>query len=146
MAVVFISPKQRQKMFFLVITVMFILFLVVISLGVFLSKPSEVSTVLVFNKPKVDINMKIFDLDQFKNLQPFPEMQIQYSYKATTADNKSENGFISAVSIDQARALLQSMGLNASEIKESGIGRDNPFASYYQQSSAPAAGSIVTGR
>ena len=80
MAVVFISPKQRQKMFFMGITVMFLLFLIIISLGVFLSKPSEVSSVLVFNKPKVNIDMSIFDSDQFKNLQPFTEMETQYSY------------------------------------------------------------------
>ena len=139
MAVVFISPKQRQKMFFIGITVMFLLFLVVISLGVFLSKPKEVSPVMVFNKPKVNIDMKIFDSDQFKNLQPFPEMETQYSYKAFTKDNKPETGFISAVSIDQAKAILKSMGLNVSEVKEAEIGRDNPFAPYYPSVTTPTS-------
>jgi hypothetical protein len=132
MAVVFISPKQRQKMFFIVITAVFLVFLVVVFLGVFLVQPKEVSPTLVFNKPKVNVDMKIFDSDQFKNLQPFSEMQIQYSYKAITKDNKTEAGFISAVSIDQARTLLQSRYTDITEIKEAEIGRDNPFTAYYQ--------------
>jgi len=132
MAVVFISPKRRQRMFFLVITVVFLLFLVIISLAVFLSGPKEISPVLVFNKPKINIDMSIFDSDQFKNLQAFPEMETQYSYKATNKNNKQETGFISAVSIDQARTNLEGNGLTVSEIKEVELGRDNPFVSYYQ--------------
>lgn len=132
MAVVFISPKQRQKTFFLIITVMFLLFLAVISFVVFSSKPKAVSPVLVFNKPKVNINMDIFNSDQFKNLQPFTGIETQYSYKAVTKDNKPQVGFISATSIDQATQMLTERGLTVSEIKEAGIGRDNPFAPYYQ--------------
>ena len=120
------------------ITIMFLLFLVVISLGVFLSKPKEVLPALVFNKPKVNIDMSIFDLDQFKNLQSFPGMEIQYSYKAFTKKNKIETGFISAVSIDQAKTILEGMGLTVSELKEAEIGRDNPFTPYYQPVIAPA--------
>ena len=133
MAVVFISPKQRQKMFFMGITIMFLLFLAVISLGVFLSKPKEVSFGLVFNKPKVNIDMKVFDSDQFKNLQQFSQIEIQYSYKALTKDGKQKTGFISAVSIDQAKEMLEGLGLTVSELKEAEIGRDNPFTPYYQQ-------------
>ena len=118
MAVVFISPKRRQKMFFLVITVVFLLFLVVVSLAVFLSGPKEISPVLVFNKPKVNIDMSIFDSGQFKNLQAFPEMETQYSYKATNKNNKVESGFISAVSIDQARTNLEGNGLTGPSCKK----------------------------
>ena len=62
MAVVFISPKQRQRVFFLGITIVLLLLLILIFSGVFLSNPSEVSLVLVFNKPKVTYNI-INDLD-----------------------------------------------------------------------------------
>lgn len=119
-------------MFFTGITVMFLLFLAVIFSGVFLSKPKEFSPMLVFNKPKVNIDMSIFDSEQFKNLQSFPEMQLQYSYKAFTMNGKAENGFMTAVSIDQAREILISRGLTVTEIKEVQIGRDNPFIPYYQ--------------
>ena len=132
MAVVFISPKQRQKAFLVGITVVLMLFLVVISLGVFLAKPGDFSPQLVFNKPKVSIDTSIFDSDQFKNLQPFTDMQKQYSYKATTKDGKPQIGFVSADTIDHARNTLEAQGLTVSELKEVEVGRDNPFTPYYQ--------------
>jgi len=125
-------------MFFIVITLLLLLFLVAVSLGVFLAKPKEVPSSLIFNRPKVNIDMKIFDSDQFKNLLAFTEMEMQYSYKATTKDNKQQAGFISAVSIEKAGAILESMGLNVIEIKEAAVGRDNPFTPYYQTTTAPA--------
>ena len=130
MAVVFISPKQRQKMFFLGITVMFLLLLAVISLVVLLASPKEVPPVLVFNKPKVNIDMSVFDSGQFKNLQPFPEMEKQYTYVAVAKDGQTRTGLISAVSADQAKAVLTNIGLTVSDIKEAGIGRQNPFIPY----------------
>ena len=138
MAVVFISPKQRQKMFFVGITIVFLLVLIVISFGVFLAKPTEVSPVLVFNKPKVNIDMKVFNSDQFKKLQPFTEMQMQYSYQGTTSDGKSQSGFITATSIDEARTMLTSMGLTIIQLQEAEVGRDDPFTPYYQQVVTPS--------
>jgi len=120
------------------ITIIFLLFLAVVSFLVFMSQPKQVSSYLVFNRPKVNIDMKVFDSDQFKNLQSFTEMQNQYSYKATNAKNASEAGFISATSPDQARAILESTGLKVSELKQTQIGRDNPFTPYYQLAPAPS--------
>ena len=119
-------------MFFMAITIMLLLFLIVVSIGVFLSKPKAVISTMVFNKPKVYIDMKVFESEQFKNLKSFPEMNNQYSYTATTKNNKPEVGFISAESIDQARDMLQARGLAVSDIKEVEIGRENPFTPYYQ--------------
>lgn len=132
MAVVFISPKKRQRVFFMGITIIFLLVLVVISFGVFLAKPKEVPSVLVFNKPKVSIDMAIFDSDQFKNLQSVPIMEPQYSYIATTRNNKKVTGFVTAPSLEQAETTLEGRGLNVSELKEIEAGRDNPFTPYYQ--------------
>ena len=140
MAVVFISPKQRQKVFFLGITVIFLLFLVFISLVVFFSKPKQASTVLVFNKAKVSIDMAIFDLDQFKNLQPFTEMQTQFVYSAVTKDKKPVAGFITAASVNDAQKVLEGLGMTSINLKEAEIGRDNPFEPYYQ----PVANIIPT--
>jgi regulator of protease activity HflC (stomatin/prohibitin superfamily) len=133
MAVVFISPKQRQRVFFLGITVLFLLFLLAVSLGVFLAKPKEVLPTMVFNRPKVDINMGIFDSPQFKALQPFSEMQIQYAYTATTKEGQQKTGFITAVSVDAAQEILKSSGLTVNSMQETEIGRENPFVPYYQQ-------------
>jgi len=131
MAVVFISPKQRQKTFFIGITAIFLLFLVIISLGIFTSGPKEVSSSLVFNKPKVDIDMKFFDSDQFKNLQTFTQMEKQYVYTFMDKNNAKQTGYISAVSEADAGTILKGMGINTSNIKEAETGRDNPFTPYY---------------
>jgi hypothetical protein len=132
MAVVFISPKSRQKMFLMGIAIIFLLFLLVVFFGVFLSQPKEVSPALVFNKPKVSIDMSVFDSEQFKSLESFTEMEIQYSYTAITKDKKQESGFISATSEDEARIILTAMGLTVTNIEEAEIGRDNPFSPYYE--------------
>jgi predicted tellurium resistance membrane protein TerC len=142
MAVVFISPKQRQKVFFMGITIAFLLFLIIISLTVFLSGPKDVSPVLVFNKPKVNIDMSVFDSEQFKNLQPFDQMQIQYAYKATTKDKKQVSDFVSADSEEHAKTILEGMGLTVTDLKPVEIGRDNPFTPYYTVK--PAAGTKIT--
>lgn len=137
MAVVFISPKERQKVFFIGITIVLILFLVSVSFGVFLAKPKEVSSNLVFNKPKITINMSVFDSDQFKKLQPFSEMQIQFQYKARQENQNIIEGFISATSADEARDILENAGLTVINLTEAEIGRENPFTPYFQQA-APA--------
>jgi predicted tellurium resistance membrane protein TerC len=129
MAVVFISPKQRQKMFLVGIATVFLLFLIVVSFGVFLSKPKEIQTPLVFNKPKINIDMKVFDSEQFKNLQPLQNIEMQFSYKGLK-DKKSLTGIISAASLEQARKILEDMGLTVTELKEIEIGRENPFTPY----------------
>lgn len=131
MAIVFISPKQRQKTFFIGITVIVLLFLVIISLSILFAKPKEVAPELVFNKPKVDINFKVLDSDQFKELEPFSEMETQFRYVAATKKGKSVTGVISAVSESAAREILITMELTVTEIKEVEIGRENPFEPYY---------------
>ncbi|MCX6721392.1 MAG: hypothetical protein NT026_02195 [Candidatus Staskawiczbacteria bacterium] len=137
MAVVFISPKQRQKVFFMGITILLLLFLTAVFAFVFFSKPKEVSPILVFNKPKVSINLSIFDSDEFIKLEPFSEMEMQYEYKATDKDKKQEEGFISAVSLEEAKNLLTSMDLTVLELKLAEIGRGNPFEPYYQPAPIP---------
>jgi hypothetical protein len=133
MAVVFISPKQRQKMFFIGITVLFLLIMTVTAFGVFLSKPPEVEeSSLTFNRPKVSINMRVFDTEQFQMLQDLPEMLIQFSYKATAKDGKIIEDFITAPSVQEAKARLEAQGLVVTQIKETELGRENPFLPYYK--------------
>jgi hypothetical protein len=132
MAVIFISPKQRQDTFFMLITVIFLLILIGVSLVAFLSKPKESSIVLVFNKPKVNVNMDIFESSVFKGLVPFSEMQIQYAYSAIDKDKKPKTGSVSATSVEEATKILESQGLTVVDIKEVTIGRDNPFIPYYK--------------
>ncbi len=137
MAIVFISPKQKQRVFFTGITGIFAFLLLMIALFVFLAKPKEVAPDLVFNKPKININLDLLNSDQFKRLEPFSEMEMQFVYTGTTIKGKSAEGKISAVSIEEARAMLEQQGLTVSEIKEAEVGRENPFTPYYQAPPAP---------
>ena len=130
MAVVFISPKQRQKTFLIGITNIFVLFLTFVTFGVLLSGPKQVQPTLVFNKPKISINTEVFDSEQFQELQPFSEMQIQFIYEAETKENKAVEGFVTAESIDDAKKILEATGLEIISIKEAEIGRENPFTPY----------------
>lgn len=130
MAIVFISPKQRQKTFFLGITIVFLLVLIVISLSVFFAKPKEVKPEFAFNKPKVSININVLNSDEIKNLEPFPEMEIEFAYEAFTFERKKIEGSIWAVSKEEAIKALEGLKLSVSKIEEVGIGRDNPFEKY----------------
>ena len=132
MAVVFISPKKRQKMFFMGITAMFLFLMVAVALLVFLSQPAEVSSQLVFNKPKVSVNLDIFNSEQFKNLELFGQMEMEFSYTATTTKGKTVQGKVSAASEDDARKILGDEQLSVTDIKLLETGRDNPFVPYYQ--------------
>jgi len=138
MAVVFISPKQRQKMFFTGITIVVGMIFVIIASIIFFSQPKKVAPELVFNKPKVSINFEVLDSEQFKNLQIFSEMQVQYVYKAIK-DGKDKEGYISAASQQEAEAMLTELGYSVTQIKEAEIGRDNPFQAY------PSSASWLTG-
>lgn len=132
MAVVFISPKQRQKTFLIGIAVMLVLFLAVIASVVFFAKPKEVPYQLIFNKPKVNINFAILDSIQFNELEPFTEMEIQFSYRAFNKADKVVSGLISAPSMDEATEILKNIDLTVIDIEEVEVGRENPFTPYFQ--------------
>jgi hypothetical protein len=118
-------------MFLLGIVAAFLLILTLVSFSVFMASPAEVSPVLVFNKPKVDINMDVFSSSLFQSLVPFVEMQKQFSYKATDKNKKAKSGFVTATDYGEAQKVLTAQGLTVSELKEAAIGRDNPFTPYY---------------
>lgn len=130
MAVVFISPKKRLKLFFVVTTIGFALFLGLVAFWVFLSQPQGVAPEIVFNKEKISINLAVLDGKQFKNLEPFPEFEMQYEYTATDSKSKKVSGLVSAMSLSKAEEKLKTMGLKDVSIKEIKIGRENPFIPY----------------
>ncbi len=138
MAVVFISPKQRQKMFFMGISGIALLFMGAVAIGVFFAPEKQVDQSVVFNEPKISVNTKIFDSDKFKNLVPFSDMEFQYSYTGVDANKKPFSGYISATSPDEAASKLTSQGYSNLNINQVQLGRDNPFAPYYARQIAPA--------
>ena len=76
MAVVFISPKKRQGIFFTIITAIFILFVAIIFVEVFFPKSITVTSVPAVGLSKTNIDMSIFNSPQFKALQPFHDINI----------------------------------------------------------------------
>lgn len=131
-------------MFFAGITAVFLLLLLVIFLGVFLVGPKQTLPTTVFDKSKIEVDMSIFSSNQFKNLQPYTKIDIQYSYKATTKDKKTKSGFISATSINDAKTKLKNQGLTVATLKEVTIGRNNPFIPYYTVTKLNQGTGVVT--
>jgi len=133
MAIVFISPRQRQKIFFQGITIFFILIVGMIALIVFLSKPREVPQPLVFTKPKVKIEMDIIGSEEFKYLKAFVGIQPQFHYVGYDEKGKKLQGLLNAESEEEAREKLKMMGISSiEELKEILPGRENPFSPYFK--------------
>lgn len=130
MAVVFISPKQRQRTFLWGAAIIFLIIVGSLFLAIIFSKPKEPApAALVFNKPKVSIDMEVFKSEQFLKLKPFEEIQLQFSYKATK-DGKQVTGYITAATSQEAKKILEGRGYEFIDVREVEIGRDNPFTPY----------------
>ena len=131
MAIIFVSPKQRQKMFFLGITILFLLVLSVIGTVVFFSKPEPVSTEQVFIKPKIKIDFEVLDLEQVKGGLLMGRVQKEFVYSAVTSGGEQRTGSIFTATREEAQKILEESGLILATIKEVEIGRKNPFTPYY---------------
>ncbi len=130
MAIVFISPKKRQKMFFLGITVLFLLFISFVSFVVFLSKPKVTPEEQVSITPKININFKILESDKIKYVQFMGKIEKSFDYEALTDENILKTGTILAVSAEEGKKALAAMGLTVNNFEEAKVGRDNPFTPY----------------
>jgi len=133
MAIVFVSPKQRQKMFFMGIAGTLVVFLIIVTLLVFLSKPKMVSTTQVFQKPEISIDFAVLDAEQVKNSDILNKLQLSFSYQARTNLGQNTEGKILAPSLEEAQKLLEEQGLSDIQLKEPEVGRENPFSVYYSQ-------------
>jgi hypothetical protein len=132
MAVVFISPKQRQRMFITGIAAIFGLIVVIIAAIVFFSQPGAVAPELVFNKPKVTIDFSVLDSEQFDKLNEFKQMENRYTYEATVLEtNEKVTGFTTAASYEDAKKKVEDMGYRVDKLEEVDVGRPNPFEPYY---------------
>jgi hypothetical protein len=131
MAVIFISPKKRQKLFLLIIVALFLLLVSVVFLLVFLSKPQERNEMFVFNSSKVYIDMNVFDSEQLKNMEPVNPMEKEFSYTVVSKDGKQKTGFITAPSAEEVEKFLKAQNYKVGNIVEVQLGRENPFTPYY---------------
>lgn len=132
MAIVFVSPRKRQITFFASIAVFFLFVVIIISLIVFLSKPTVVLEDQVFKKPNIALNLSVLDSNELKALILIDQVQYDFIYEAITDKGKSITGKISALSEDDAISKLEAMKFTNIKASQEPVGRDNPFSIYYQ--------------
>jgi len=135
MAIVFVSPKDRQKVFILGIAGLFFLILTIIGLRVFLAKPKKIvveEILYAFHAPKIKINFDVLKSDKIKNLEFFPEIEKEFDYKAQTVKGESKSGRITALSQEKATQILTALGLSGVTLEEIKGGRSTPFRPYYE--------------
>ncbi len=137
MAIIFVSPRKTQRIIFVLAVILFVLILLAIAFVAVLPELRNQLSVAPaagqFKMPDVNINFDVVDSDQVKNLEPFTNIQTEYNYVAIDASGNQSLGTISATSAEEAKNLLMANGLQVSSLQEIGVGRTDPFVSYYQQ-------------
>ncbi len=134
MAIVFISPKARERFFLRMVLLSVVLVLATVSLVLFITfvldgnQNSAVNQ--VGSQPNIAINMNIVNSDQVKNLNPFYDLQTEFSYVVADKNGKQTQGNISAATKEDAQALLQQSGYTIISLDEATVGRSDPFVSY----------------
>jgi len=136
-AIVFISPKQRQRMFFTGIAACLALIVLIISLMVLFARPAPVKEDLVFNRPKIDIDFSALDSEMVKNFDTVTKIEMQYAYTAENSKGIKTSGIITASSPQEAQKILTEMKFKNIVLRQATAGRNNPFAPYYDLSGEP---------
>ena len=137
MAIVFISPKKKQAIFFEIMTGVLVLFLLAVSSIVFLPEiKNRLNYVPPYQElsslPAVKINFDIIDSDKVKKLEPFSLIETEFSYVAQDQDGKAVAGKVSAISKKDAQKSLESAGLKFIIFQNANASRSDPFTPYYQ--------------
>ncbi len=136
MAIVFISPKQKQKTVIKIILILLVLLLVIGSLVIlipkFLNATPSAKVKVSFSKPDVIINLDILNSEKVKNLNLFSNLETEFVYVVKNQQGKLVTGNILALTPFDAQNLLEESGFKVVSLKEVNIGRSEPFTSYYQ--------------
>jgi hypothetical protein len=130
MAIVFISPKKRQKILIYILLGLICFILIIIALRIFLIKPKPIPPGMVFIPPEIKINFEILKSEQVKNLELFEGVKKEFNYQGRTETGEIQTGKIKAVSNEKAQELLEELGLSEIELTEMEISRENPFLPY----------------
>lgn len=132
MAIVFISPKRKQKIFLWVIIaasiVVVALVLALVFLPDFFNKDAPVNVPMLM--PTLSINSDILDSNNVKNLEVIGSLPLSFLYVVQDKDGKRSGGTISASSRDDAQAILEGKGYTVVSLQEAGLGRTNPYLLY----------------
>ncbi|MFA5877824.1 MAG: hypothetical protein WC845_00375 [Candidatus Staskawiczbacteria bacterium] len=137
MAIVFISPKERQKTLIVSIVGFFVIILTLISLSVFLSKSKETPIEQVFQAPEIRINFDVLKSDKITKLDFLPELRKEFSYTGKNSKGEAKAGKISSISEEEAMKTLTELGLSSITLEEITGGRINPFTPYYETAPPP---------
>ncbi len=136
MAIVFISPQQKQKTIIKIIVGLLALLLVAGSLVIFIPKfinaPAKAKIKVSFAKPDVIINLDIINSEKVKNLNLFSNLETEFVYVVKNQQGNLITGNIVALTPFDAQKLLEESGFKVVSLKEINIGRSEPFTSYYQ--------------
>lgn len=134
MAIVFISPQKKQRMFFITIATLFVLILFILSLITFIPKIEDKFKNIPENGDMsisdIKINFGMVDSEKVKKMELISEVGKEFNYTAQGRDNKKVAGKISATDVNSAQKTLETMGFKVLTIEETAIGRSNPFFPY----------------
>lgn len=135
MAIVFISPKKRQKKFFWLLSITVLLAIFTVSSIIFLPEIGSMFNIVIVDQPilqgpDIVIQMHVLDTEQVRSLEPFEQLKIEFSYTAKNAEEKEAAGTIMAFDREHAAMLLTSMGLSSLNLTEIRMGRNEPFIPY----------------
>lgn len=134
MAIIFISPKKKQRTFFIIITV--ILALALFTIGVMALLPefnrrlAKTDNGYVISIPEVMINFNLLDSERVKAMASFQPLLLEYRYVAANSALQKQEGVIFASSQEEAESLLKQQGLKVELLEEKNVGRSEPFVSY----------------
>jgi len=137
MAIVFISPKKRQKIIILTIVGSVSAILLIIALLVFLMKPKTIPVEQAFHAPKISINFELLDSEKIKALQAFEEIKKEFIYEGKTAEGQIQAGKILAASSEEVVEYLKTLGLSEIRVEAAPVGRENPFVPYEKPEPKP---------
>ncbi len=136
MAIVFVSPKQRQKMFLISIVAGLVIFLLLVTLIVFLARPRAVAKIELYQTPNITIDFSIFDQEQLKSSDILGKIPVEFTYTAKTKLGFETKGTIIAPTEEEATKMLTEKEFFDIALSGPLVGRENPFVSYYTGSSA----------
>jgi hypothetical protein len=133
MAIIFISPKAKQKSFlkmFIIGSTAVVIILVLMAAILWLININQGMVSANPVSPDLSVNLKVLDSDTVKNLQSFADLEVQFSYVVHDKDDKQIEGTISAINQSTAKSLLEASGFKVLILKEVVQGRSEPFTAY----------------
>ncbi len=131
MAIVFVSPKEKQKVFLAGIIALVVLVMAVVAAIIILpslinsNQNSPVGKTPV--APALVINLSVIDSAQVSSLQPFTTVQTEFTYVVKDKKGKQINGNISATSQQEAQSLLEASGFSVVSVSLTQAGNSEPF-------------------